>query len=388
MLKIKYPYKNDSEKEKFLDDYYNLFKNQIANEILINSEIGKIDSNWDLKKLLTTKFEDLVDFAEKSITQNTDSLKTFFYELNSKGKKEYTYSKMQRKIADFLIEKKLELCSCHYCNIDFVNAFNSFIEYRKIEDFIENATIEEWQELVSESKGKTIYEEIKINGFRNINNLKKIKNKNIGKKTLAKITINDINSLKKIKDHFTLDHFLPKNEFPFLSLSIYNLIPSCYSCNSKFKGSKEFILSPFLNKICPSSESFDMESLLQFKLNFDVNELKFSEKIEKIEQVEDVEINIKNINLEKDIDVFLNMFQLKGRYKFHKSLAYELIDKRKKYPEKQIEEIERLFSKEGILIDKETFKKHIFGSIIFEKENKNEPFEKYKKEIAKQLGII
>ena len=41
-----------------------------------------------------------------------------------------------------------------------------------------------------------------------------------------------------------------------------------------------------------------------------------------------------------------------------------------------------------ILIDKETFKKQIFGSVIFEKESTNEPFEKYKKDIAKQLGIL
>ena len=31
------------------------------------------------------------------------------------------------------------------------------------------------------------------------------------------------------------DHFLPKARYPFLSVSVYNLIPACDRCNSKFK---------------------------------------------------------------------------------------------------------------------------------------------------------
>ena len=37
----------------------------------------------------------------------------------------------------------------------------------------------------------------------------------------------------RIKSAF--DHFFPRSRYPFLSLSLYNLIPSCYRCNSQFK---------------------------------------------------------------------------------------------------------------------------------------------------------
>lgn len=37
----------------------------------------------------------------------------------------------------------------------------------------------------------------------------------------------------RIKSAF--DHFFPRGRYPFLSLSLYNLIPSCYRCNSQFK---------------------------------------------------------------------------------------------------------------------------------------------------------
>ena len=39
--------------------------------------------------------------------------------------------------------------------------------------------------------------------------------------------------------HSELDHFLPKSRYPVLALSLYNLIPSCTRCNSRFKGASD-----------------------------------------------------------------------------------------------------------------------------------------------------
>ena len=36
-----------------------------------------------------------------------------------------------------------------------------------------------------------------------------------------------------------LDHFYPRSRYPYLGTSLYNLIPSCYQCNSSVKGSKD-----------------------------------------------------------------------------------------------------------------------------------------------------
>ena len=36
-----------------------------------------------------------------------------------------------------------------------------------------------------------------------------------------------------------LDHVLPKGKYPLLSLSLYNLVPACYRCNSQFKGKED-----------------------------------------------------------------------------------------------------------------------------------------------------
>jgi len=45
----------------------------------------------------------------------------------------------------------------------------------------------------------------------------------------------------------TLDHYYPKGEYPYLSLSLYNLVPSCYSCNSSLKGQANFYLDKHLH---------------------------------------------------------------------------------------------------------------------------------------------
>jgi len=48
-----------------------------------------------------------------------------------------------------------------------------------------------------------------------------------------------------------LDHFLPQSKFPFLALSLFNLVPSCHNCNSRLKRDIEFRLEthihPYLN---------------------------------------------------------------------------------------------------------------------------------------------
>lgn len=45
----------------------------------------------------------------------------------------------------------------------------------------------------------------------------------------------------------TLDHFYPKSQYPYLSLSLYNLIPCCHTCNSSLKGQTDFFMREHLH---------------------------------------------------------------------------------------------------------------------------------------------
>lgn len=44
-----------------------------------------------------------------------------------------------------------------------------------------------------------------------------------------------------------LDHFLPQSRYPYLAVSLYNLIPSCAPCNSSIKSSKDPLLLGLVN---------------------------------------------------------------------------------------------------------------------------------------------
>ncbi|HEX7854657.1 MAG TPA: hypothetical protein VF503_13275 [Sphingobium sp.] len=47
----------------------------------------------------------------------------------------------------------------------------------------------------------------------------------------------------------TLDHFFPKASYPYLALSLYNLIPACQTCNSSLKGQTDFVTKPHLHPL-------------------------------------------------------------------------------------------------------------------------------------------
>ncbi len=45
----------------------------------------------------------------------------------------------------------------------------------------------------------------------------------------------------------SLDHFYPKSIYPFLALSLYNLIPCCHVCNSSFKKDDDFYINEHIH---------------------------------------------------------------------------------------------------------------------------------------------
>lgn len=61
----------------------------------------------------------------------------------------------------------------------------------------------------------------------------------------AAVTLSSTKSGKSFRP--TLDHFYPKSEYPYLGLSLYNLVPSCQTCNSSLKGQTNFAQTDHLH---------------------------------------------------------------------------------------------------------------------------------------------
>jgi hypothetical protein len=89
--------------------------------------------------------------------------------------------------------------------------------------------------------------------------LARIYDKTKDRKVKQKI-LNDITSSKTRPE---LDHFYPKEKYPYLALALYNLVPSCHICNSNLKGSRSV---DFDNLINPYADDFDDIIIIKAKL--------------------------------------------------------------------------------------------------------------------------
>lgn len=123
----------------------------------------------------------------------------------------------------------------------------------------------------------------------------------------------DLGEDKSFKVRPALDHIFPKNSHPLLSISIYNLIPSCNTCNSSLKGADEVSIEEFIH---PYLE--DINEIGVFTREFEKgNKDYYSQIVGK-----DSSYNIKFISRElKNIDkvkAFEKMFGINFRYELHK----------------------------------------------------------------------
>ncbi|MDR1180638.1 MAG: hypothetical protein LBL13_01480 [Bacteroidales bacterium] len=114
-----------------------------------------------------------------------------------------------------------------------------------------------------------------------------------------------------VKPH--IDHFIPKAEFPFLSFSYYNLIPSCETCNVSCKKEKKPLTDDNMSYKILNPYEYKDNSIFSFMIkNADV----FSDLIFTNEQ--NIQV-VTNINNDKDF------FAIKSLYEKHNDLAHELL---------------------------------------------------------------
>ncbi|NRT72415.1 HNH endonuclease domain-containing protein [Clostridium beijerinckii] len=161
-----------------------------------------------------------------------------------------------------------------------------------------------------------------------------------------------------------LDHFLPKSRYPYFSMSLYNLIPVCKSCNQSLKGSKE---SGF-NDINPYEDNLD--DYFTFKADVFTSEI----SIEKVK------------GKTKDISLHTDKFKIEPLYNYHRNQVDELIRKRIAYPDKYIK---KLFDdNRDYFKDENEIKQLLIGYIHDKSKLNDEAFLKLRRDIAEQLGFI
>jgi hypothetical protein len=187
----------------------------------------------------------------------------------------------------------------------------------------------------------------------------------------------------------TFDHFLPKNLHPFLSLSFYNLIPSCYYCNSSVKGSDDVSIGTHIH---PYKEGFDNEATFNviiknfkndksdpgnYKLIFsnNINPILSPQKYRKIFGGSPTSKNLKEGNI--------NLFKLEEIYQSHLDIVSELVIKCDKLNSTYASSLQSLFS--SLSTSKEEFYQFYFGNYFDEKNFNRRPMAKLSKDIVSQI---
>lgn len=184
-----------------------------------------------------------------------------------------------------------------------------------------------------------------------------------------------------------MDHLFVKSKYPFFEISIFNLVPSCYECNSCLKG--DFI--PFENEdhLNPYSECFHSLYTFNDSLNVDkdtgidwdlFDEQSFNLVLEPKDQ------NKADVDSYIRADINKNLFALTELYNCHKEVILPIIFKANIYGFGRLKDIQEKV--EALNFSPIELKRLIFGNVIKEKGLiKKVPFSKITLDIASKYEI-
>lgn len=191
----------------------------------------------------------------------------------------------------------------------------------------------------------------------------------------------------KTKLLFHFDHFFPKSVYPYLSLSYYNLIPCCASCNMS-KSNKPYKIS---DNIHPYVDSLDEiakyeatpKSLVEFLLDINKNENKIK-----------LQLNIRNKYLgdlitENKLETYKNEFKVETQYQHFNDVVGETYLKGLFYNSYRKKELVSFFQKYNVtILTQEIIHRFIVGNYTEEKDLLKRPLAKMMKDISEDFNLI
>lgn len=143
------------------------------------------------------------------------------------------------------------------------------------------------------------------------------------------ITSYEDNKTKLRKTTADLDHYYSQEKHPYLALTLYNFIPSCQICNSRFKKKADFKEVPH---IYPYIEEFGENS--KFKIKGESLDYLLGQSNDF-----DIYLDTKVSDYQEKIKHSIETFHLNDVYKIHTDYVQDIIKKTIMYTDDKIEEI-------------------------------------------------
>ena len=306
------------------------------------------------------------------------------------------YSKETVIIRRKLILEKLSKIDNDLFNNGLTNSLISLVNYDTLEESKHTITlIEEYYKKIN-VKLSDIVKKIN-NRIRSIFNYKVFINSTkvwgayklteaLGVNICPYCNRNYVHTLEKDKGKTRpeLDHYYPQSRFPFLSLSIYNLIPSCHICNSNFKGSIDFYEKKHIH---PYEDNLSDKFIFYIKMKNE-NDVTLT-----IPQLDDFSIKMDTTTDDSDeIDKIENSkktFRLEELYDFHKDIAQEVLTKSIFYNETRLKELRDFKDSNGkeIFNDVKDVSRYILCNYTADEDLGKRTLAKFTKDIASKTSL-
>ena len=179
-------------------------------------------------------------------------------------------------------------------------------------------------------------------------------------------TLTTMDNKKLMRPQF--DHWFPKWRYPLLACSFYNLIPSCYTCNSSSKGKTLLNLDDHIHPY------IDEKTLENFQFDY------------LHRKVSGYHIYVKRTNTDSKALNTLKTINIDRMYNAHHEELDDLIKLRNAYGKDYIKRMIKLFPKAEL--NSIEIYKFIFGIESVSSDFHKRPMSKFKNDILKELGII
>lgn len=189
----------------------------------------------------------------------------------------------------------------------------------------------------------------------------------------AMLTVNVKTIKGKAKARYQLDHFFPKSRYPYLSISIFNLISSCSNCNLS-KTNKDIV---FGDNFHPLSEN-DPVDVFKFTLK-DADKIKLISNL----PLDKIDLDFTSFVSNKLAETHNANFDIIGVYDTQKDIVLDLVFKYQAYHHSKLGEIGKLLNLKDVLAQQ-----LIIGNYINKEDIHKRPMSKFMQDIAKDLGLL
>jgi 5-methylcytosine-specific restriction endonuclease McrA len=173
------------------------------------------------------------------------------------------------------------------------------------------------------------------------------------------------------KGNFDVDHYHSKDDYPFLSIFLFNLYPACAPCNRKKSKSNKIKFDLYSEdpiKVSSSQFNFELDkgSMAKFLLTKNKEDLHFK--------------------FNSGASGFQEKFGIQEIYETQKDLIEELIIKKHMYDKDNRISLYKSFSK--LSLHPDLYLRTFVGNYINETDIHKRPLSKITQDIARNLGII